>query len=282
MSEVLVYPKLPAKFDFLFIRYRGSGLANCLFVIARAFIIAQKYDWILINPTWLNLVLGPYLRNEKDKRHYCGLFKKTGISGLSKLFHLFVLNEISLDSAIAGKRGIVVIKGLGNYFEDLLLSHEKIKLFISNLRQKETTSDIEDADFKNIIGIHIRLGDYSSERRVNLNWYKAVIEEIISRNSNKYRFFLFSDGENSELLDLLSIPTLERVFFGNALADILALSKCKLIIGSDSTFSGWAAFINQTPVIFPRKHFGRVLVNSSFEFTDNGNSSLKDFLDRVI
>jgi hypothetical protein len=277
--KVFVYPKLPAIYDFRFIRYRGAGLANCLFVASRAFMIAQSNGWNLINPTWGNIILGPYLRNEKDKRHYFGLFKNAGISGLSKLYYLLNLKEITLESAIEGKKGIIVIEGLGNYFEDLLNFQEKVKTFIYGILRREIISKVEYIDFKNVIGIHIRLGDYSEERRTSIKWYEEVVKEIIASHGSKYKFFVFSDGKDDELFKLLSIPQIKRVFFGNALCDIIALSKCKLIIGSDSTFSGWGAFLEQVPIIFPKRHFGKVLINKEKELVYNGNLNyLKSFI----
>jgi len=61
------------------------------------------------------------------------------------------------------------------------------------------------------------------------------------------------------LKELITIPNVKRVFYGNAMADIWALSKCKIIIGSDSTFSGGGAYIGQKPIVFRKCHFGRVL-----------------------
>ena len=278
-EKVFIYPRLPAVHDFGFIRYRGSGLANCLFVAARAYLNAQTYGWIFINPTWGNVVFGPYLRNEKDKRHYFGLFKNTGVSGFSKLFYLLFLKEINLESAISGKKGKVVIEGLGNYFEDLLCAQEKVKAFIYSILREETVTTIENVDFKNVIGIHIRLSDYSPERRTSVTWYAAIVKEIIKSNGTKYKFFVFSDGEDQELLELLSMPQVERAFFGNALSDLIALSKCKLIIGSDSTFSGWSAFLEQVPIIFPKRHFGKVLIDTEKELIFNGDfGCLRSFI----
>ena len=66
---------------------------------------------------------------------------------------------------------------------------------------------------------------------------------------------LFSDGSDEELQSLLSIPNVERCYFGNAFADMWAISKCKFIIASDSTFSAWGAFLGQRPILFCKRHF---------------------------
>jgi hypothetical protein len=282
-KKVVVYPKLPSEYDFGFLRFRGSGLANCLFIFARAYLVAHRNKWDLINPTWGNLVFGPYLRNEKDKRHYFGLFKKSGISGHLKVICLIFFPTITYESAIKGKKGKVIVEGLGNYFEDLLYSHEKVKKFIYSFVNKKAITKLHNVSFEDTIGVHVRLGDYSQERRISLNWYLGVIKEIINNCGSKYKIFVFSDGSNIELKDLLSLPNVERIFFGNSISDLIALGKCKLIVGSDSTFSGWAAFLEQTPIIFPSKHFGKVLLNSDSEFIHKGDiEKLKLFLGRNI
>lgn len=54
---IYVYPIFPAVYNCGFIRIGGSGLANCLFVYARAIALAQKYGAKLITPSWFNLSL---------------------------------------------------------------------------------------------------------------------------------------------------------------------------------------------------------------------------------
>ena len=51
------------------------------------------------------------------------------------------------------------------------------------------------------------------------------------------------------------MSNVKRVFYGNAFADMYAISKTKMVIASDSTFSAWGAFIGQRPILFNRRHF---------------------------
>lgn len=48
---------------------------------------------------------------------------------------------------------------------------------------------------------------------------------------------------------------MERCFFGNAFADLWAISRCKFVIASDSTFSAWGAFLGQRTILFCKRHF---------------------------
>ena len=68
---------------------------------------------------------------------------------------------------------------------------------------------------------------------------------------------------------LLSIPNVKRVYFGGAIQDIVAISKCYYLIGSDSSFSAWGAFLGQVPCIFYRLQFGPVLNNSKLQIIEH-------------
>jgi len=232
----------------------GAGLANCLFVAVRAYILAKKTNATYINPTWVKFSLGPYIRKEKDKRHYFGLFNPVGVRGLKKIAALLFC-----------PRQVTRVEGLGDYFENLLDDHAVARAFFDYAVTSAACSRLKGVDFSNVIGIHVRLGDYGSFLRTSRDWYQSVIEHIDKETNHKYKFWLFSDGSQEELDGLLSLGCVERKFFGNALADILALSKTRFIIGSDSTFSGWGAFLGQVPVVFPKRHFGRVLINGEHE-----------------
>jgi hypothetical protein len=253
-----------------------------MFVAARAFIIAQQKNYIMITPTWAKLSPGPYLRREKDKRLYIGLFKSYGISGFKKAFFLLTKKKIDLNLCHS-QLGIVHIEGLHNYFEDLLPHQSLVKSYFNQIIRPDAIGLLSKFDFTNTIGIHIRLGDYIPELRTNISWYIQIVNKIELLHKNRFRYLIFSDGKDDEFRSLLELPRTVRVFFGNALADIVALSRCHFIIGSDSTFSGWGAFLGQRPAIFPRKHFGQVLLNGNNELSiENINELSEEYLKKVL
>jgi hypothetical protein len=278
---IYVYPKFDSFLD-IGIRIGGFGLSNCLFVISRAIIIANENNYTLINPTWERIGLGQYIRREKDKRNYFGLFKKTGVKGLKKYLLIYLgkkLDSINQYSEKSILPQIIVVKGLSDYFESLLPYQGMIKQWI--LDNTKTKSIINECD--NYIGIHIRMGDYSQERRAPVEWYIDKILEVKNITQNRSEFMLFSDGTDEELKDILKIDGVYKCYAGNALADILSLSNCCFIIGSDSTFSGWAAFLGQKPAVFPKKHFGKVLINQENEVVLNNEddfpTNIKNYLE---
>ena len=249
------YPRLSDK-DFGFFRLGGPGLANCMFFAAKAYIACKIYNGVYISPTWKKFSIGPYIRHEKDKRAYTSLFKNYGLSGLKKVIAI-------LGSKLYPSK-YTIVSELGDYFTDIQLYQSVIKQYFENIVNPETIKQVPDS-IANNVAIHVRLGDYLPHLRVPINWYVNIVKEILKINPNQ-DFVLFSDGRDEELLDLLKIPNVRKVFFGNAFADMWAISKCKLLIASDSTFSAWGAFLGNVPIIFNKRHFPPVYDTRGAEF----------------
>ncbi len=271
-----IYPKLPAvKHTYSWARIAGNGLANCLFVYARAIALSNRTGAQIIHPTWFNISIGPYLRFQKDKRHYLGLFSRNEeISGIRKFFLLnFYPKSNSLDDQDGG---VFYVEGLGNYFEDIIGVNSIVSDYIIAHVRPNLLYRIMNFDFSHCVAVHIRLGDYPQELRTPLIWYKERILE--KKQERDYQFLIFSDGRDDEIAEILSINGTERANFGCAISDIIAISKCEFLIGSDSTFSGWGAYLGQVPCRFYKKHFGRILTNVCDETVDNNDN--KNWLNR--
>lgn len=255
MEIKYIYPRLPAKYDFLVFRVGGFGLANCLFVFSRAMILAKEKNLEVLTPTWLNFSLGPYLRFENDKRHYKGLFVWDIHKEVKKTYVILCLPKT-----------VLKIQGLGKYFDFLKGHSEIIRNALYSRLNSEVKIRIAHMNFGNAIGVHVRLGDYPLSRRINVDWYVRVIKNVkkVNRKSN-CKFFVFTDGQEDDVHSLLSIEGVQLIKGRSAIEDIWSLSLCSLIIASDSTFSAWGAFLGQVPIIFRSRHFGSVLDNSSHE-----------------
>lgn len=116
------------------------------------------------------------------------------------------------------------------------------------------------------VSIHIRRGDYVSNPKtkekhglVPVGYYVKAILYIMERIPTK-RFFIFSD-DIEWVKDNLSSPP-EAVFVsGNGLSEceeLILMSLCKHHIIANSTFSWWAAWLNQNKdevVIAPKQWF---------------------------
>ena len=247
-----IYPRLPAIKDLWLFRLGGNGLANCLFVYAKAIIKAQQNNQLIITPTWVNLSIGTYLRRQIDKRHYLKIFKSE-ISVMKKLILLIFKNK-----------HVEAVDGISDYFTPLKGHNQAIKEYLINQLnpglKKELPQIIND-----VIALHIRLGDYPSERRIPIVWYTKIVNELKKITNDKYFFYVYSDGTEEELKEILCIDGVTRKSYNNAFLDMWAISQSKIIIASDSTFSAWGAYLNQVPVIFHKRHFPSVLDNKRNE-----------------
>jgi len=251
-----IYPKLFAHIDLGFARIGGNGLANCLFVYARAICEAKRTGSQLISPTWERFSLSTYIRRERDKRHYTKLFRTDNeITGIKKI-------------CLMQGKNTKIITGLGNYFLDIIDEAEYCSKYIIEHINPHIRESVEKFDFKNCVAVHVRLGDYPTALRTPISFYKRHIDRLYQEDSSR-KFLIFSDGSNNELSELFHLPNVERVYFGSAIGDIYAISKCCYLIGSDSTFSGWGAFLGQVPCVFYKKHYGPILKNQEMEVVEN-------------
>jgi hypothetical protein len=135
---------------------------------------------------------------------------------------------------------------------------------------------------------HVRLGDFNPASELNpvtapnarlpKEWYVAQIKKVSARWPN-VPIDLFSDGTDAELGELLRLPSTHRADYGNAVTDLLAMSRARLLICSGSTYSAWAAFLGQIPTIwFPGKQQSQladVTLPNAIEMT--GNEPLPDW-----
>lgn len=267
-----VYPALSGR-DFSFFRLGGPGLANCMYVAARAYVRSKELNCELFRPTWERLGIGQWIRREKDKRFYVGLFKGESLWATIRRFWL---------SRFSSK--VEKIEGLGDYFDSLIDHRGEIRSYFENCIEPEAIKNVPDS-LSQVIGLHARMGDYPTEFRVPVSWYVDMVQRIRAVLGREVEVKIFSDGTDDELKELLSLPNVHRMFCGNALADIVALSRCGLILGSDSTFSGWAAFLGEVSTIFYRVHYMSPPYGKGIPFTQmmicedvKENDRLKDLL----
>lgn len=254
-----VYPKLSEK-DLLAVRLGGAGLGNLLFTYARALVFARDFGCRLIWPTWPSVKLGPILRREMDKRFYNDLFDNRcgAVGGLYRLWLLAVKKRLPESKRRLVEKlddRIVEFEGLEGCFDDILYDSAYV---YENLKQnlKPGNRDALAFDFRDSVGVHIRLGDFArvSEAEVRAGrhdsalpvwWYRDMICQIRKLAGREIRVWIFSDGTEEELKPVLSLPRTQRLTFGTSIADIMALSRVPLLIASGSSFSMWARYLGR-------------------------------------
>ena len=263
------YAKL-SKYDFGFVRFLGVGLGNLLFPWARSVIAADKYDLKLIEPTWLQVKIGPILRMEKDLRFYSDLFYKSpdAIGGFPKIYCLLTKQKFIEPPLLTSKPeiaknfkdGIFEFSGLGNYFVDILKDHYFVRQKLLEISKDEHKAGLK-YNFSNCVSLHIRRGDFKMEGwTTSADWFLWVMSELKRELGPDLKFKIFSDGSDEELASILKQENTERLSFGSALADLLALSQSRILVGSyNSTFSMWASYLGRMPTIWPEKGLSQPL-----------------------
>jgi len=239
-----VYPKFDG-IDLYFFRLGGCGLGNLLYPFFRALVYAKKENLEIISPTFPSIKIGPYLRMESQKRNYKYTFKES-INGIRKLWLIIFSNKI------------VIFKSFGDGFNSLYGYEDFLKEKFKSL----TRVDFDEKKYQNSICCHIRLGDFKksineefgNNTRLPIKWYKDVIKQI-RKEDKDLKVFLFSDGNDNELKELLELGNIKNETSSNPVEDILKLSSSKYLIGSYSSFSFWGAFFSKGSCIWHEKVF---------------------------
>ena len=308
-----IYPKF-SKNELIGVRLGGAGLGNLLFTWSRAIAASERHNSKLIWPTWPSIKIGPWLRHEKDKRTYIGLFSNNsdmcgGIRKYIKLcfgkkIHTKNLDEIKWDSL--GENDVVI-------YEDFNLAPGEFQMNFNGTR--EYRDKIADIIYSNLgkkgkkalafdaskaICVHVRLGDFAkttaaidtgkNNMRIQINWYVSVVNKLREAAGWTVPVFVFSDGTDEELNELLSLPELQRITFGNSIGDIVGLSRSPIMISSGSSFSLWARFLgNCSSISYPNQIKDRVHTGEGFEielglndeFTEEQTAYIKEIYRRV-
>ena len=151
------------------------------------------------------------------------------------------------------------------YFKDF--RDDLLKQFTPKYQVEEEYIKIL-SEIKNVnaVAIHVRRGDFVKDHNpfhylLDEEYYRKAIEYIM-RYVNNPVFFVFSDDTNwvkthlvyGEKLRLISLKTQH-----SDIDELMLMKNCNHIIAANSTFSWWAAWLNENEEaikIVPRKQYG--------------------------
>jgi hypothetical protein len=167
-------------------------------------------------------------------------------------------------------------KGLGKFGNELRAAftptakvETRVNSIITPLRQK----------YQKIIGIHIRQADYKMFKDGKFFISQERIREIVSEyaketilDAGETTFLITSDGHVDEgLYKNLNVYISKE----NAVIDLFLLSRCDVILGSDSTFGGFAAWFGNIPhIIFKNEPIDWVYYHDKRTYFENKYSVL--------
>lgn len=271
-SQSYTYAPLGSKYgNYGFVRIAGHGLGNLLFPWARSMVIAKKYGFKPIWPTWnqINTAKNPLRLIELMKRHYFGLFRVTDdyvhrYSKYNLLFRKGRIAESQFKDIVDGgdvQDKIIVFRGMQSLFDEILRDHDYVYSELIKITQQKHLAS-SDPIYDNAIGVHIRLGDLREPESVEIlesgqvcyrlpfKWYVANLERINQIFNYRYQIHIFSDGSASQLREVLAVRNTKLVKIKSALGTLHTMSKMKLLVASASTLSMWASYFGRMPVIW--------------------------------
>jgi len=278
------------RIKMIIIKLQG-GLGNQMFQYAFASILAKKNnDCLLIDKSFFEEVEKKpgFTPREFD----LPVFKKTNSEASSKVIFLF--HHLSFFNKIKKKIGFnypkiynepffgfckkaldlkspVYINGYFQSYKYFIENERFIKNIFSfpikelDLRNKNILSDIQKS---NTISVHIRRGDYVNDKitqqfhgNCDLDYYLEAIS-LLASQYNTFTLLFFSDDSDwvKEQFEYLPYP---KIFIDhnkneNSWKDMFLMSSCNHNIIANSSFSWWAAWLNENldkTVIAPKKWF---------------------------
>ncbi|MFS0738643.1 hypothetical protein ABC347_16470 [Sphingomonas sp. 1P06PA] len=265
----MIYPLLPGRLDLGAARINGAGLGNCLFTYAHAFVAARRSGARLISPAWRTIAINKTLRGDGTIRRYGDMLRPhpDELAGSAKAMafakHWMRRTRVSLVPGTVphvAQHGLTIFDAPDFTFRGLHESREAIRKRLLEIVIDRVASEVTWGAGHHI-GVHVRLGDFAiasanalasgrtANLRIPLAWYRDRILEQRQRMP-AVPIHIFSDGSPTELQSLLSIDgaTIRRE--AHDVADLVALAESRVLIGSHSTFSRWAAFLGNMPSIW--------------------------------
>jgi hypothetical protein len=254
-----------------------AGLGNQLFPLMHAAVFAKLNDLPLIVVGYHQMKIGPYIRNEKSKRNYQGFFKFEKNIFFESIDFLRI-KLVSFGRKIVQEPQLEVVADQDDktiyYFEKLPTYHDYFfhlkphrRLVIELLYEmiadkfiqflnKHTPADI---------GVHIRMGDFRKLKpgeefkgghvRTPESYFTHIISGIRLNTGNVDEVKVFTDGRYSEFEELFNLQKIKLEEGNPDIVDLLLLSKSKIIvISTGSTFSYWAGFLSEAPMIMHPDH----------------------------
>lgn len=263
---------------------RGTGLGNRLFSWAQCRLFARQHGATMISPLWFRPAFGQLLRGGVDYRSYLsqialvGLFRaRKGdlgmLSGRFKTLGCRYLSEQDWDADLFSQpqfQGRSLVVGFDNpkfNFGEMAGLHDYLH---GELRQIARPRLLEFVDsFGSVpIGINIRCGndfkaaptgtDYSWVgwlQKTPLSWFVETLQLIRERAGWAVPAVVVSDGTPESLREILALENVTFLRPGNAITDLLVLSKSQVLLASaSSTFSAWACYFGQMPTVTAPGH----------------------------
>lgn len=256
-------------------------LGNCLYRLANLIVFAREngfvvYDLSFSNsgyasgfektyrqpliryPAAVELPCSAYLVQKHVRKMYrymirYGWVRMKEVSDDGQQFNLDSLKGVELDSKTIALHGVhfqadELVRKHADYIRNYLAPRRRIKRKITKLhREMRQNAEL-------VVGVHIRLGDFKEwmggRFYFQVDTYVKSMKDLADHfGMKRIKFIVFGNG--NEVVENHDYSGLDVAFArGRPTEDIYHLSLCDLLIGTMySTFSGWASFYGEVPIL---------------------------------
>lgn len=193
----------------------------------------------------LNKLNRLYIRIIRDKNNRFYLFLKN----LFKIKPILGVTERNFFE-VSSKETNQILE-IQEYFESPLYfgsyRQELLKEFQFKFIKKEVFKEVlQQIGAKDSYCVHVRRGDMvgNKGREASINFQKKAIE-LVKILNNKAKFFVFSDNPDIAEKELEAISNVTFMEENGPIDDLFLMSACANNIITKSSFSWWAAYLNQ-------------------------------------
>ncbi len=270
-----------------------AGLGNQLFPLLNALVFAKLNALPVVIVGYHHLKIGPYLRKEKTKRKYRGYFTfqksllgeqidKCKIYWWQKKYAIVKEHPIVAIHEKDRSRKLFLFEKLPtyhDYFIHLKPHRMMVKELLTTIVNPRILVEVQQQPAP-IIGVHIRMGDFRKLKqgedfskvghvRTPEFYFIDIINTIRQLNGKKLPVSLFTDGYRHEFEEIFQLDDIQMVEGNADIVDLLLLSRSSMVVTANgSTFSYWAAFLSDSPIIKHPDHlyapFRPASVNEKF------------------
>lgn len=246
-----------------------AGLGNKLIVWAHALVYARTHQLPLYVSNWISPQLTPFLRSG-DLRWYGNYFIRVDEMGFLKRLNarsnpVIADPEISVAPVADTTYRFVALSHWSDYFLHIKAQRALINDSLFAMLSQSRRREIDSANSSEVC-VQVRLGDFGKlaagtdfatvgATRTPLRYFVDLIEKIQAVALKPLTVAVFSDGSRAELAELLAVPNTVLSPKRTAIADILIMSRAKiLILSAGSTFGAWAGLLGDCAVVTHPDH----------------------------
>jgi hypothetical protein len=246
---------------------RVTGLGNKLFPWARAKVFALRNDCKMLQSRWISPRAGAITRGGIDYRFaltkiwLAGNFRRDGdelsiLEYLRKCRHLPIrLADDLADAAadMAENQHVMFRWNTCHNFTDLVGQQGYLRKRLSSVAMPSQLRFAQRYDGRDFIALNVRTGkDFVSRSSgrsgyylTEKDWFVGALTEA-RRRYGQLPAIVVSDGGRAQLQGILNEPNVELLQAPTAIADLLVLSKARVLLGSgNSSFSAWASYLGE-------------------------------------